>query len=113
MAIAHLKEQQEKRRRDSLNAIKRAEVLAEVNKLKEQKKQDSINRAMEKEKAKEEVVELKKGEVYEEVAASDGLEPGFYLIANVFGTKRYYEAFMKKLSDEGLQPKSFYRFWTE
>jgi type IX secretion system PorP/SprF family membrane protein len=109
LAIALLKEQQEKRRRDSLNAIKRAEVLAEVNKLKEQKKQDSINKAMEKEKAKEEVVELKKGEVYEEVAASDGLEPGFYLIANVFGTKRYYEAFMKKLSDEGLQPKSFYR----
>ncbi|MBT8182699.1 MAG: PorP/SprF family type IX secretion system membrane protein [Eudoraea sp.] len=109
VAIALLKEQQEKRRRDSLNAVKRAEVLAEVNKLKEQKKQDSINKVLEKEKAKEEVVELKKGEVYEEVASGDGLEPGFYLIANVFGTKRYYEAFMKKLTDEGLQPKSFYR----
>jgi type IX secretion system PorP/SprF family membrane protein len=109
VAIALLKEQKEKRRRDSLNAVKQAEVLAEVNRLKEQKKQDSINRALEKEKAKEEVVELKKGEVYEEVASGDGLEPGFYLIANVFGTKRYYEAFMKKLTDEGLQPKSFYR----
>ncbi len=109
VAIALLKEQQEKRRVDSLNAVKQAEVLAEVNRLKEQKKQDSINKAREKEKAEIEVVELKKGEVYEEVAAGDGLEPGFYLIANVFGTKKYYEAFMKKLTDEGLQPKSFYR----
>ncbi len=109
VAIAVLKEQQEKRRIDSLNTVKQAEVLAEVNRLKEQKMQDSINKAQEKEKAEIEVVELKKGEVYEEVAASDGLEPGFYLIANVFGTKRYYEAFMKKLTDEGLQPKSFYR----
>lgn len=109
VAIALLKEQKEKRMRDSLNAVKQAEVLAEVNKLKEKKMQDSINKALEKEKAKEEVVELKKGEVYEEVTSGDGLEPGFYLIANVFGTKRYYEAFMKKLSDEGLQPKSFYR----
>jgi len=109
VAIAVLKEQQEKRRMDSLNAVKQAEVLAEVAKLKEKKKQDSINKALEKEKAEKEVVELKKGEVYEEVAEGDGLEPGFYLIANVFGTKKYYEAFMKKLSDEGLQPKSFYR----
>ncbi len=52
---------------------------------------------------------MKKGEVYEEVASEEGLEPGYYLIANVFGTKKYFEAFMKKLSDEGLQPKSFYR----
>ena len=109
VAIAVLKEQQEKRRIDSLNAVKQAEVLAEVNKLKEKRKQDSITKALEKVKVKEEVVELKKGEVYEEVAAADGLEPGFYLIANVFGTKKYYEAFMKKLTDEGLQPKSFYR----
>lgn len=109
VAIAVLKEQQEKRRIDSLNAVKQAEVLAEVNRLKEQKKQDSITKAREKEKAEIEVVELKKGEVYEEVAAGDGLEPGFYLIANVFGTKKYYEAFIKKLTDEGLQPKSFYR----
>ena len=109
VAIAVLKEQQEKRRIDSLNTVKQAEVLAEVNRLKEQKMQDSINKAQEKEKAEIEVVELKKGEVYEEVAAGDGLEPGFYLIANVFGTKKYYDAFMKKLTDEGLQPKSFYR----
>jgi hypothetical protein len=39
----------------------------------------------------------------------DGLEPGFYLIANVFGTKRYFDAFMKSLADKGLNPKSFYR----
>jgi type IX secretion system PorP/SprF family membrane protein len=108
-AIAVIKAQQEKRRTDSLNAVKQAEVLAEVLKLKEKTKQDSINKALEKEKAAEEVIVLKKGEVYEEVASEKGLEPGYYLITNVFGTKKYFEAFVKKLSDEGLQPKSFYR----
>lgn len=108
-AIAVIKAQQEKRRADSLNAVKQAEELAEVMKLKEKKEQDSINKELEREKAAEEVVVLKKGEVYEEVASEEGLEPGYYLIANVFGTKKYFEAFVKKLSDEGLQPKSFFR----
>lgn len=108
-AIAVIKAQQEKRRADSLNAVKQAEELAEVMKLKEKKEQDSIKKALEREKAAEEVIVLKKGEVYEEVASEEGLEPGYYLIANVFGTKKYFEAFVKKLSDEGLQPKSFYR----
>ena len=108
-AIAVIKAQQEKRRADSLNAVKQAEELAEVMKLKEKKEQDSINKALEREKAAEEVIVLKKGEVYEEVESEEGLEPGYYLIANVFGTKKYFEAFVKKLSDEGLQPKSFYR----
>jgi len=108
-AIAVIKAQQEKRRADSLNAVKQAEELAKVMKLKEKKEQDSINKALEREKAAEEVIVLKKGEVYEEVESEEGLEPGYYLIANVFGTKKYFEAFVKKLSDEGLQPKSFYR----
>lgn len=108
-AIAVIKAQQEKRKTDSLNVVKQAEVLAEVLKLKEKSKQDSIKKALEKEKAAEEVIVLKKGEVYEEVASEKGLEPGYYLITNVFGTKKYFEAFVKKLSDEGLQPKSFYR----
>ncbi|MGB5431354.1 PorP/SprF family type IX secretion system membrane protein [Eudoraea sp.] len=107
-AIAAIKAEQEKRRIDSLNAVKQAEVLAEARELREKKIQDSI-KALEKEKAATEVVVLKKGEVYEEVASEEGLEPGYYLIANVFGTKKYFEAFVKKLSDEGLQPKSFYR----
>ncbi|MGB5227514.1 MAG: PorP/SprF family type IX secretion system membrane protein [Eudoraea sp.] len=107
-AIAAIKAEQEKRRIDSLNAVKQAEALAEARDLREKNIQDSI-KALEKEKAATEVVVLKKGEVYEEVASEEGLEPGYYLIANVFGTKKYFEAFVKKLSDEGLQPKSFYR----
>jgi type IX secretion system PorP/SprF family membrane protein len=109
VAIAVLKEQEEKRKADSLNAAKQAEALAEVRKEKEKAQQDSINKALEKAKLAEVAIEPEKGEKYEETATEDGLEPGFYLIANVFGTKTYYTAFMKKLSDEGLEPKSFYR----
>jgi hypothetical protein len=49
------------------------------------------------------------GEKYEEVAGEDGLTPGYYLIANVFGTKKYLDAFMANLTKKGLQPKSFFR----
>ncbi|MBT8223577.1 MAG: PorP/SprF family type IX secretion system membrane protein [Eudoraea sp.] len=58
---------------------------------------------------KREKVTPREGEKYEEAVNEEGLEPGYYLIANVFGTKRYYEAFMKTLRDKGLNPKSFYR----
>ncbi len=54
-------------------------------------------------------VEPRPDERFEEMRTVDGLEPGFYLIANVFGTKRYFDAFMKSLADKGLNPKSFYR----
>ncbi len=56
-----------------------------------------------------EVVQLKAGEKYEEAVNEEGLVAGYYLIANVFGTKRYYEAFMKTLTNKGLSPESFYR----
>ncbi|MEH6679966.1 MAG: PorP/SprF family type IX secretion system membrane protein [Sediminicola sp.] len=46
---------------------------------------------------------------YEEVVKQQGLEPGYYLIANVFGTKKYFENFMATLTKQGLEPKSFYR----
>lgn len=39
----------------------------------------------------------------------EGLQPGFYLIANVFGTQRYYEKFMSSLQNRGLNPQSFKR----
>jgi type IX secretion system PorP/SprF family membrane protein len=90
------------RRRDSLDSARRAAELAETR-----RKQDSIQQAQEAALALEEVVP-EEGERYQEISAKDGLEPGFYLIANVFGTKKYYEAFMNKLSDQGLEPKSFY-----
>ena len=65
--------------------------------------------ALEKIAQKRDLVTPEKGERYEETATEDGLEPGFYLIANVFGTKKYYEAFMQDLSRRGLAPKSFFR----
>lgn len=48
-------------------------------------------------------------EKFEEIQGEEGLEPGFYLIANVFGTKKYFENFMKTVGAMGLEPKSFYR----
>ncbi|WP_088341323.1 PorP/SprF family type IX secretion system membrane protein [Robiginitalea sediminis] len=93
----------EQRTRDSLAQVARAAELADA-----ERKRDSIARA-EAALALKEEVKPREGERYQEVVAEDGLQPGFYLIANVFGTKRYYEAFMKNLADQGLQPKSFYR----
>jgi len=54
-------------------------------------------------------VEVRPNERYEEVENEEGLEPGFYLIANVYGTKKYFDNFMKTLREKGLEPKSFYR----
>lgn len=46
---------------------------------------------------------------YEEVPIEDGLNPGFYLIANVYENKRNYEKFVKSLIAQGLRPNHFYR----
>ncbi|MDF0705956.1 MAG: PorP/SprF family type IX secretion system membrane protein [Bacteroidota bacterium] len=94
-----------------LEARRRAErerdSLAEVQRIKEQlelqRKSDSIARVQNQK------VEVLPNERYEEVESEDGLEPGFYLIANVYGTKKYFENFMKTLQEKGLEPKSFYR----
>jgi type IX secretion system PorP/SprF family membrane protein len=90
------------RKRDSLDAVAREQELALA------RVRDSISKAEEAALALEEKVVPEKGEKYQEVS-EEGLEPGFYLITNVFGTKKYYEAFMKELGDKGLNPKSFYR----
>nr|WP_299388718.1 PorP/SprF family type IX secretion system membrane protein [Allomuricauda sp.] len=90
---------QEQQRRDSIAAA----ALAQAKALAEQRKKDSIARVQSQK------VELLPNERYEEVASAEGLEPGFYLIANVFGTKKYYESFMMLLKKRGLNPKSFYR----
>lgn len=90
------------RRRDSLDAVAREQELAL------ERTRDSILKAEQAALALDEKVIPEKGEKYQEVE-EEGLEPGFYLIANVFGTKKYYDAFMKKLGDSGLSPKSFYR----
>lgn len=57
----------------------------------------------------EETVTPQAGEKYEEALSEDGLKPGFYLIANVFGTKKYFDAFMADLRKKSIQPKSFQR----
>jgi len=105
-------------------ALAQAAALAEEKKLAAKKKQDSILKLQKAEevaavqKAAEEAskeneipekVTVQAGEKYEEVTNEDGLEPGFYLIANVFGTKKYFDAFMNDLGRKGVQPKSFFR----
>lgn len=89
---------EEQRVKDSI-----AQAQLAALQLKEQQEKDSIARL------KTQKVELRPNERYEEVTGEEGLEPGFYLIANVFGTKKYYESFMLSLKARGLTPGSFYR----
>lgn len=49
------------------------------------------------------------GRVYQEVAAEEGTESGYYLVANVFETERYLKAFMDEVRQLGIEPKFFYR----
>ena len=90
------------RRKDSIRQMEEAALEL-------RRKQDSIRQAEEAAIALKEDVVPEKGEKYQEVSQEEGLQPGFYLIANVFGTKRYYDIFMQRLQDRGLEPKSFYR----
>ncbi len=83
------------------DSIARAQQLA--MELKAQRERDSIS-ALQTQK-----VELRPNEKYEEVENEEGLEPGFYLIANVYGTQKYFDNFMNTLRKKGLEPKSFYR----
>ncbi|WP_298486424.1 PorP/SprF family type IX secretion system membrane protein [uncultured Maribacter sp.] len=108
---------QEKKVADSIENIRLEEALAYSRKLREEKAKDSINAiklALEEEKrinniTKTEIVTVQAGEKYEEVVKEGNLEPGYYLIANVFGTKKYYEAFMSDMKKAGFNPGSFYR----
>tara|TARA_R110002049_G_scaffold240425_1_gene414063 strand:- start:344494 stop:346251 length:1758 start_codon:yes stop_codon:yes gene_type:complete len=112
--------QLEQQRLDSIAREQEKEALAEAQRA-AQIKQDSIDSAAreaieearrkqtEVAKAQNEVDRPKAGEKYEEVKTEDGLLPGYYLITNVFGTKKYFEAFMADLERKGLQPKSFLR----
>lgn len=86
------------REKDSLSEIQRKNGQLEL-----QRKKDSIARLQ------NQTVEVKPNERYEEVESEDGLQAGFYLIANVYGTKKYFESFMETVREMGLEPKSFYR----
>lgn len=106
-----IEQQRREQEQRELEARKRAQrerdSLAEVQRIKEQlelqRKKDSIERLQNQK------VEVRANERYEEVESEDGLEPGFYLIANVYGTKKYFDNFMEALREQGLEPKSFYR----
>lgn len=127
--ISALNEQQ--KAREASEALKKAEALAETNRVKMQKQKvsleqvnkmeaiavaDSIKARIDAEEAQVAEAEAVKvevkpeaGEKYEEVVTEDGLVPGFYLIANVFGTKKYFDAFMQDLRAKGIEPGSFLR----
>ena len=118
-ALAVAKRKAEEKKRDSLARIRAQERMA-IAQAEEQKRiQDSITQVKaaeaqvpeQQQAVKEQVVavEPQAGEKYEEAVTEDGLEPGFYLIANVFGTKKYFETFMTTLKDQGLRPRSFFR----
>ncbi|MBT8297168.1 MAG: PorP/SprF family type IX secretion system membrane protein [Maribacter sp.] len=116
-ALVEANRQKNQIKLDSIKTVKEAEALAEAK-----RKSDSINKAeiaavnATKEKARLDRIEQQNegdkpqaGEKYEEVVGEDGLIPGYYLIANVFGTKKYFDAFMANLTKKGLEPKSFFR----
>lgn len=86
----------EQRRMDAVAAQMKADSLANVEKSKAKAVTETDTRP-------------KKGEKYEEVSSEGSLKPGYYLIANVFGTQKYYDAFMKDLKQRGLTPDSFQR----
>ncbi|MBG49451.1 MAG: hypothetical protein CML05_14290 [Pseudozobellia sp.] len=102
------------RKLDSINNAKQGAAIAEARRLAEERRKDSIA-AIEEAKRKEalarqeEEAKPQAGEKYEEVKTEDGLEPGYYLIANVFGTKKYFDAFMTDLKSKGMNPGSFVR----
>jgi len=119
-----------KKRRDSIKNAKAEQALAAVKAMQQQKRQDSISAVMKKEAAdialaqqhrqdsiaqrkalimKNEVVTVEAGEKYEEVTKEGALEPGYYLIANVFGTKKYLDAFLADMKKIGIDAKSFFR----
>ncbi|NNJ88177.1 MAG: PorP/SprF family type IX secretion system membrane protein [Eudoraea sp.] len=99
-----------KRTEDSLALAKsKATEIENELRLKEiQRKKDSVE-AIAKAKLIAEEEKPKKGERFEEAVLTEDIRPGYYLIVNVFGTKTYYNRFMQSLKDKGIDPKSFYR----
>ncbi|MCP4978637.1 MAG: type IX secretion system membrane protein PorP/SprF, partial [Maribacter sp.] len=122
MALTEANSAREQVRLDSINKAKEVIALAEAQRKELQRKSDSLNEAKiaaetvakEKERLDQIAQQAEEdkpqaGEKYVEVLGEDGLKPGYYLIANVFGTKKYFDAFMADLTKKGLQPKSFFR----
>jgi len=100
----------------ALEEERRRRAIAEQDsiyqaRLAEKRRLDSIARAEEEARRLEELQNQgrQKEEKIERVSNVDGLQPGFYLIANVFGTEKYFNSFMAQLRRQGLEPKYFYR----
>ncbi len=93
---------EDQRKRDSINSSKPIPpnplLKMEPNKKIQQQKEP-----------KPSVPEAKTDVRYEEGAKEDGLDSGYYLIANVFEAAENYETFMKSLTKKGLEPKHFLR----
>ena len=93
---------EDERKRDSINSSK----LLPPNPL---KKIEPTKNDQQKKEPKAIVSETKADVRYEEGAKENGLDAGYYLIANVFEVKENYEKFMKSLTKEGLEPQHFLR----
>ena len=116
-ALAASRALQQQRKQDSIAIVIRKEEEAVA--LVQKQRQDSIAQSevllaeAEKQKAefaaRNEIVKPKAGEKYEEVTKEGSLSPGYYLIANVFGTKKYLDAFLVDMKKKGIDAKSFYR----
>ena len=50
----------------------------------------------------------KDGERYTVLNETDNIEPGFYLVVNVYETQKYFNAFIEKLTKDGLDPQYFF-----
>jgi hypothetical protein len=94
---------EDQRKRDSINSSNLLPPSPMKKKLELNKKDQS------KKEPTPSATDSKTKERYEEGDKEDGLDPGYYLIANVFEVKENYEKFMKSLTQKGLEPKYFYR----
>lgn len=117
---AKAKQREAQRVLDSINAVRLQQAQEGAKVAAEKQREDSLSRIKVTEQALNKKIKVKADSIpevvapladekYEEVKNEGGLEPGYYLIANVFGTKKYYEGFMETLSKKGLAPKSFFR----
>ena len=102
----------EQKIKDSLAAVEVKRVQERMALQKAERIKDSLNTVKLKEaeaaKKLEALEKPREGERYEELIVKGDIRPGYYLIANVYRTKTYFQKFMKALKDGGLEPKSFY-----
>ncbi len=107
----------EAERQKALEEERRRRAIAQQDsiyqaRLAEKRRMDSIARAEEEQRRLELAEEERRAlenERIEQVSNVDGMQKGYYLIANVFSTEKYFQRFMTRLRREGLEPKYFYR----